>query len=300
MGRLEDAARYHVLRHPTAERYAHRIELMIRSSAQRRAIARVGKQGVVKMGRSEVPLDLTVLREYLMYRSLARGGFDYEPGSTRQILEALRPDDVFIDVGANIGYFTIIALGQLGPGGAVFAYEPNDDTYRRLVRKVTPHDPLHVARLIHAAASDVEGVATLYHSPVDDARDSLTPVSARGSEVRTVRLDGLGLAGRSVIAKIDAEGAEEKVLGGMEGLCEGAASLSILIEWNPPWAGASLWRTISDRFQVYSIDERSPGRLIRVHSMDAIRTRLTNLWLVRPRDEGSSDREALTGRPGPR
>jgi len=284
MGRLADAGRYYALRHPTVERLAHRVELMVRTSAQRRAIERIGPVATAKMGHSEVSLDLRILREYLMYESLRGSGFGYEPGSTQLILSALRPDSVFIDVGANIGYFTVVALEKLGPSGAALAYEPNPDTFRRLERTVEPHDPHHIARLINAAVSDADGSATLFHSPVDDARDSLTPVGGSGVPVRTVRLDGQGLDGRPVVIKIDAEGAEERVLEGMKGLIEAAGSLAIVLEWNPPMAGPSLWKQIEGRFSVYRIDEGVPGRVDPVTSISAIRRRLTNLWLVRRED----------------
>lgn len=53
-----------------------------------------------------------------MYRALSTGGgLAYETGTSRLILAALEPDSVFVDVGANIGYFTVLGLSRLSSGG---------------------------------------------------------------------------------------------------------------------------------------------------------------------------------------
>src|SRR5262245_48280046 len=52
-------------------------------------------------------------------------GMPYEPGVTDAIVTALRPGDVFVDVGANIGYFTVLAAAVVGDRGRVIAFEPH-------------------------------------------------------------------------------------------------------------------------------------------------------------------------------
>ena len=49
----------------------------------------------------------------------------WEPYETSLVLAMLRPGDVFVDVGANIGYFTILAASAVGAQGMVFAFEPD-------------------------------------------------------------------------------------------------------------------------------------------------------------------------------
>ena len=49
----------------------------------------------------------------------------YEPCQTQLIKDNLREGEVFIDLGANIGYFTLIASKIVGPKGHVYAFEPN-------------------------------------------------------------------------------------------------------------------------------------------------------------------------------
>jgi FkbM family methyltransferase len=285
MGLLSDVTRYYVLTHPRAERIAHRVESVVRSSAQAREIRRSGSTRIATFGTREVVLDISNLREFLMYRALSTGGgLAYETGTSRLILAALEPDSVFVDVGANIGYFTVLGLSRLSSGGRGIAFEPNPRTFGRLSQIVTAQDFPCAVQLINAALSDADGFATLFHSPVEDGRDSLTPVGTRGTPIPTMRLDHFDLSGRKIVMKIDVEGAEEKVLAGMSGVIAGGSSVSIALEWNPPYAGPSLWSAIRDRFSVYRIEEGTTHSLYPVSSMMEIRRRLTNLWLVRHGD----------------
>ena len=62
----------------------------------------------------------------------------WEPYETTLVLAALQPGDVFVDVGANIGYFPVIAAGRVGSSGAVLAFEPDPDNYRLLQQHLAP------------------------------------------------------------------------------------------------------------------------------------------------------------------
>ena len=48
-----------------------------------------------------------------------------EPATTAYLLDHLRPGDVFVDVGANVGYMSLQAAARVGPTGAVWCFEPN-------------------------------------------------------------------------------------------------------------------------------------------------------------------------------
>lgn len=60
----------------------------------------------------------------------------YEPHVTGELRRLLKAGMVFVDVGANIGYFTMLAASLVGPGGKVIAFEPNEDNCD-LVRRST-------------------------------------------------------------------------------------------------------------------------------------------------------------------
>src|SRR5438094_750470 len=109
---------------------------------------------------------------------------------SRRFIESLvHPGDVAVDVGANIGYHTLIFARAVGERGRVFAYEPDPDNFRLLRRNVELNGYRNV-RPFQAAVSDRSGTLTLYLSrdnpadhraylPADEARDGIAIDSYR-------------------------------------------------------------------------------------------------------------------------
>ena len=64
--------------------------------------------------------------DHLIGAAIARSG-DYEPWVSEFILDFLEPGMVFMDVGANIGFFSLLASSKLGEEGLVLAFEPNPE-----------------------------------------------------------------------------------------------------------------------------------------------------------------------------
>ena len=97
---------------------------------------------------------------YVMYVSpidqdvgntVAKG--QYEPHVAQVVRENLRAGDTFVDVGANIGFFTSMAAHLVGPGGRVFAVEPMDKNVQLICRTIVRNGFDHV--VVHPyAASD--------------------------------------------------------------------------------------------------------------------------------------------------
>jgi FkbM family methyltransferase len=134
----------------------------------------------------------------------------------------LRPGDVFVDVGANIGLFTLIAAACVGPTGKVVAFEPTTMTYARLQDNVRLNQFSNVS-CIKLALSDRAGQLDLTRSTGGfDAWNSLAePTKGRtfsGEQVEVAGWDGYarehGLIGRVTMMKIDVEGWESRVLAG--------------------------------------------------------------------------------------
>src|SRR5258708_323497 len=68
---------------------------------------------------------------------LATGAFDYN--SIEPILEVLSPGDIFVDVGANIGYYSFLASRKIGVKGRVFAFEIDERPIRCLKQTISYH-----------------------------------------------------------------------------------------------------------------------------------------------------------------
>ena len=167
----------------------------------------------------------------------------YEPPVTRVFQRQLRPGGTVMDVGANWGYFTLIAAAATGPSGAVVSLEPDPRQYETLARNIEMNGFTHV-KPVRAAASAQAGRVTLVGYADDEENRGVTriaggadrgaPDATRQFEVDAVTIDGLMPPVREVdLVKIDVEGAEDLVL---EGMRDGLALhryRAVLLELHP-------------------------------------------------------------------
>lgn len=88
----------------------------------------------------------------------------YEPHMIGCLEKLLKPTSVFVDVGANEGYFSVIASKIVGPTGRVIACEPQQRLEYILSENLRINSALNV-KLLHSAISDATGEAVIYISP---------------------------------------------------------------------------------------------------------------------------------------
>ena len=149
-------------------------------------------------------------------RMIKQGQFENQRAA--YVHDHLKPEDVFVDIGANIGFFTVIAAKC---GAMVYAFEPEEGNYRRLLRnlKLNGLDEARVKTYSCALGSET-GQAVLHRSLTDNyGRVSLVSEhSPDGLSVPVRRLDDIltSFASRHVV-KVDVEGAEVQVLDGALG-----------------------------------------------------------------------------------
>lgn len=120
---------------------------------------------------------------------------------------------VFIDVGAYVGFYSVLAAGQVGRHGIVVAVEPAPENFRMLRFNVARYDNIIPVRV---ACWSEDGVGRLYLNPAAPSTHSLMG-SGRGIRVRKYRLDTLAEVlslPRVDAIKIDVEGGEINVLMG--------------------------------------------------------------------------------------
>jgi FkbM family methyltransferase len=134
----------------------------------------------------------------------------------------LQPGDVFVDVGANIGLFTLIAASCVGPKGRVIAFEPTSVTYARLVDNVGLNAFGNVS-CVNLALSDRNGQLDLSRSTDGfDAWNSFAEPTMGNTtsreRVEVIEWDRYAsahnLSGMVTMMKIDVEGWESRVLAG--------------------------------------------------------------------------------------
>ena len=152
---------------------------------------------------------------------------DYLYGSSeipvqRALVEHLRPGRVFYDIGANMGFFSLIAARQVGASGSVHSFEPltENAAHVRANAKLNQFENIHVHDVAVGGASRMEELhLTAWDGGIalgSSAIKTVAPLSTR--KVRVVELDQFvqdrGLLPPAVV-KIDVEGAELEVMQGM-------------------------------------------------------------------------------------
>ncbi len=162
----------------------------------------------------------------------------WEPDLTAFIDRRLEAGRTFVDVGANIGYHTLLAACK---GAKVVAIEASPRIYRMLAENVD-RNGAGTVRVVNKAASDRAGTCSVYSGPIQNIGLSTT-VPQRGfateAEVEAAPLSDL-LEPEEIrttqMVKIDVEGAEDAVLRGMDRFIEAAPNdVEILVELSPRW-----------------------------------------------------------------
>ncbi|MEU6959244.1 FkbM family methyltransferase [Streptomyces chrestomyceticus] len=145
----------------------------------------------------------------------------WEPHLTRWLERRLRPGDVFVDVGANIGYYSLLASRLVGEKGAVVALEASPD-FHRVLRKQVAINGCGNVRAVNAAISDREEMLTfILASSHNMGANSIVPYAGEAESTFEVAAQPLSdvlstdeLA-RARVIKIDVEGAEGSVVRGL-------------------------------------------------------------------------------------
>lgn len=115
---------------------------------------------------------------------------EYEPMETRLVRERLQEGDVFLDVGANIGWYTVLASPRVGAGGKVIAFEPDPANAAMLRRNVEANGLTNVV-VEEKALSNEPGKLKLFLDRKNLGRHSvvLQYDDKDYVEVETLRLD---------------------------------------------------------------------------------------------------------------
>lgn len=161
----------------------------------------------------------------------------WEPQETQLLLDTLRPGDVFVDVGANIGYFSLLASRLVGPTGAVLAFEPEAANYALLEANILMNGCDNI-RSFEAALGEENASGTIYLNELNRGDHSIYPTEPGRSGQDISIVNGSRLIAqthpRVHCIKIDTQGAECDVVRGLrELIAASAADLLMIIEFSP-------------------------------------------------------------------
>ncbi len=159
------------------------------------------------------------------------------------MLRFVRPGDTVIDLGANVGYYTIILGAAVAQKGIVYAFEAHPDLVRLLKATIYVNGFGHLIELHGCAVSDRSGTLTLALSPDHYGSGNVVPTGFTPAydegyptrlEVPAVTLDAtLGERVRAVdLMHLDIEGSEPLALRGAQALIERSPGIKIITEWS--------------------------------------------------------------------
>lgn len=146
----------------------------------------------------------------------------WEPNMSRWLRRRLRPGDTFVDVGANVGYFSLLASRCVGDEGRVVAIEASPEFHRRLLQQVRLNGSRNI-RAVNVAVDDgPKTLAFVLASSANMGANSIVPYD--GPAESTFRIEAVPLPRtlepaeikRARVIKIDVEGAEGGVVRGLE------------------------------------------------------------------------------------
>ncbi len=162
---------------------------------------------------------------------------EWEPYNTALIKRLLKPGDTFVDVGANIGYFSLLASTLVGELGHVVAVEASPNIADRLGHNLLINEARNV-RIVNEAASDKSGTLRLF-SGRDNDSGKTTTIEALGdrfeAEVTARPLPEMLLVSERAstrLIKVDVEGAEASVVRGLM-TTEWPETTCLLVEIRP-------------------------------------------------------------------
>lgn len=164
----------------------------------------------------------------------------FERHETRWVRRWLKPGGTFVDVGANVGYFTLLASSLVGPTGRVRACEPSLYAFQRLEATLRDN-AISQARVFNFALAEKPGTLNLYFTSPTVTNHTPSMVAQEGARsvpvpVRPLDecLEEWGLE-RVDILKIDVEGFEPQVLAGARKALATGRIRAILCEFNDHW-----------------------------------------------------------------
>ena len=164
----------------------------------------------------------------------------YGEFETKIVKNEIKPNDVVIDIGAHIGYFTLLFAKLVGPEGKVFSFEPEPKNFELLTKNIEINNYENVITE-SKIVSDKNKTCTLYTFETSSGANRIYKpnenINVKPIEVDSISLDeyfkNSEFLKRIKFVKIDVEGAELLVLKSMKSIFQNNNNIKLLLEFNP-------------------------------------------------------------------
>lgn len=180
--------------------------------------------------------------EILIPQNLERVFSNFERISSRVVTEALRPGDVFVDVGANFGFYSVLARSVVGEAGAVIAIEPSPGALNILKVNTSPFSNITV---IESCVSEYVGERKFYltddyvnsgvmPNPPFIPSEEVSEITVSSSTLDEILIERCGV-GSIDFLKVDVQGDDVGVLRSGKRVLSQSKRVRLLVEWAPTW-----------------------------------------------------------------
>ena len=162
----------------------------------------------------------------------------YEPAQTKIVKQYVREGDVVIDIGAHVGYYTLLMAQLVGKKGKVFSFEPDPLNFQLLKKSVEINRFDNVILVQKAVSNTTEkiklfvgnndrAINRIYDAKLGDAKESI--------DVESIRIDEYFKENDELVnfIKIDSEGSEVKIINGMKQFLSRNQELVMMTEFFP-------------------------------------------------------------------
>ncbi|OGC94207.1 hypothetical protein A2389_03115 [Candidatus Adlerbacteria bacterium RIFOXYB1_FULL_48_10] len=219
----------------------------------------------------KISLDLAEKTQRSIYSSAV-----YEKGLTQFVLNTLKPGDTFVDIGANVGYFTLLAASL---GAQVVSIEPYDQNVALLKQNIDLNNFKDI-KILDIAIGDHEGTATLHINPLNRGGNSLLEQKGYFTDSHGYSREQIGkmYAGEVLekkvklttldsiaeeysvtfitILKIDVEGFEGQVIEGMKKILSSGIAKHVLCEVSNKQTRNGILELFANAgYEYYSVDQ---------------------------------------------
>jgi len=223
------------------------------SSLIRKGLNRAAPQGIVKVtvaggGLSGLELYLDLQREKDYWLGT------YEPELQAAIQDLVQEGGVAYDVGANIGYISLLLARKLGPGGKVFAFEALPANLERLEANLSLNELAAQVEVVPVAVVDRDGVVKFLVGPsggmgkAEGSKGRMEFDYQRAIQVKGIALDEFVFRDNRQppqMVKMDIEGGEVLALPGMKRVLNEARPL-VFLELHGPEAVSAAWQAFNE------------------------------------------------------
>jgi len=160
----------------------------------------------------------------------------YEKNETNFVKDSVNKGDIVIDIGANIGYYTLMFAKLVGDTGKIYAFEPDPKNFSILEKNIQVNGYNNII-LEKKAVSNKLGKSTFYVSENSAGSSMHKPNNYAVNEIYVdlITLDNYFEVNSITpdFIKIDIEGYELNALKGMESILQSSDKTKIMIEYNP-------------------------------------------------------------------